>query len=128
MSPQTTALPHMQHQTRQACTGTHRATHSRQACTGTHRTPRTRQTCTVTRVAHAVFGEMATGKWGAYWVHEGKVVGAFLESGTPEEFAAIKVGRHDLRGVQTTRWLWLVDREGGGIRREEGVCLLQLPD
>ena len=39
-------------------------------------------------VAH--FGDLKAGKFGAYWVDKGRVVGAFLESGTPEEFAAIK--------------------------------------
>lgn len=29
-------------------------------------------------------------KFGAYWIKGGKVVGAFLESGSPEEFAALK--------------------------------------
>ncbi len=36
------------------------------------------------------FGDHAEGKFGAFWVDNGRVVGAFLESGTPEEFAAIK--------------------------------------
>jgi monodehydroascorbate reductase (NADH) len=36
------------------------------------------------------FGDHATGKFGAFWVDNGRVVGAFLESGSPEEFAAIK--------------------------------------
>jgi hypothetical protein len=30
------------------------------------------------------------GKFGAYWVKDGKVVGAFLEAGTPEENAQLK--------------------------------------
>jgi len=29
-------------------------------------------------------------KFGAYWVKDGQVVGAFLEGGSPEENAAIK--------------------------------------
>ncbi|GMH38143.1 hypothetical protein BSKO_06027 [Bryopsis sp. KO-2023] len=37
-----------------------------------------------------MFGDKEAGKIGMYWVDEGKVVGAMLESGTPEEFAAIK--------------------------------------
>lgn len=33
-------------------------------------------------------------KFGTYWIKEGKIVGAFLESGTPEENNAIaKVAR-----------------------------------
>jgi monodehydroascorbate reductase (NADH) len=36
------------------------------------------------------FGDFAEGKFGAFWFDNGRVVGAFLESGTPEEFAAIK--------------------------------------
>ena len=36
------------------------------------------------------FGDAAAGKFGAYWVRDGAVVGAFLESGSPEENAAIK--------------------------------------
>lgn len=36
------------------------------------------------------FGDKSSGKFGMYWVDEGKVVGCFLESGTPEDFAAIK--------------------------------------
>lgn len=36
------------------------------------------------------FGDAASSKFGAFWVKEGKVVGAFLESGSPEENAAIK--------------------------------------
>lgn len=36
----------------------------------------------------------ATHKFGTYWIKDGKVVGAFLESGTPEENKAIaKVAR-----------------------------------
>ncbi|GAB4823794.1 hypothetical protein N2152v2_010840 [Parachlorella kessleri] len=38
-----------------------------------------------------LYGDRANGsKFGAYWVKEGQVVGAFLESGSPEEFAGIK--------------------------------------
>lgn len=37
-----------------------------------------------------VYGNPAAGKIGMYWVDEGKVVGTMLESGTPEEFEAIK--------------------------------------
>lgn len=37
-----------------------------------------------------MFGEQASGKWGAYFVAGGKVVGAFLEGGDGEENAAIK--------------------------------------
>lgn len=36
------------------------------------------------------FGDMTSGKFGAFWVFNGKVVGAFLESGSADEFAAIK--------------------------------------
>jgi len=36
------------------------------------------------------FGDKPSGKFGMYWVDGGKIVGAFLESGSPEEFAAIK--------------------------------------
>lgn len=36
------------------------------------------------------FGDFEAGKFGAYWVDGDKVVGAFLEGGSPEEFAAIK--------------------------------------
>lgn len=36
------------------------------------------------------FGDFAAGKFGGFWVKDGKVVGAFLESGSPEENAAIK--------------------------------------
>ena len=36
------------------------------------------------------FGDHAAGKFGAFWVDNGRVVGAFLESGSPEEFNAIK--------------------------------------
>ncbi|PRW59212.1 monodehydroascorbate reductase [Chlorella sorokiniana] len=36
------------------------------------------------------FGDVSAGKFGAFWVQGGKVVGAFLESGSPEENAAIK--------------------------------------
>jgi len=31
----------------------------------------------------------ANHKFGQYWIHNGKVIGAFLESGTPEENKAI---------------------------------------
>ena len=37
-----------------------------------------------------MFGDKDSGKFGAYWVNDGKVVGAFLESGSNEENAAIK--------------------------------------
>lgn len=36
------------------------------------------------------FGDFDGGKFGAYWVKDGTVNGAFLESGTADEFAAIK--------------------------------------
>ncbi|KAK9833441.1 hypothetical protein WJX81_005619 [Elliptochloris bilobata] len=36
------------------------------------------------------FGSKEEGKFGTYWVKDGKVVGAFLESGSGEENAAIK--------------------------------------
>jgi monodehydroascorbate reductase (NADH) len=36
------------------------------------------------------FGDFAAGKFGAYWVRDGSVVGAFLEGGSAEENAAIK--------------------------------------
>ena len=36
------------------------------------------------------FGDKSAGKFGAYWVEGGKVVGAFLESGSPEENATLK--------------------------------------
>lgn len=36
------------------------------------------------------FGDHASGKFGAFWVDGGRVVGAFLESGSPEEFNSIK--------------------------------------
>lgn len=35
-------------------------------------------------------GDPASGKFGAYWVKDGAVVGAFLEGGSAEENAAIK--------------------------------------
>lgn len=37
-----------------------------------------------------MFGDMSTGKFGAYWVNGGKVVGGFLESGSPDENASLK--------------------------------------
>lgn len=37
-----------------------------------------------------VFGDKSAGKFGAFWVDGGKVVGAFLESGSPEENASLK--------------------------------------
>lgn len=37
-----------------------------------------------------MFGDQASGKWGAYFVAGGKVVGAFLEGGSNEDNAAIK--------------------------------------
>lgn len=36
------------------------------------------------------FGDQAAGKFGAFFVQGGKVVGAFLESGSPEENAGIQ--------------------------------------
>jgi len=36
------------------------------------------------------FGNKSEGKFGCYWVDEGKVVGAFLESGSDDQNAAIK--------------------------------------
>lgn len=36
------------------------------------------------------FGDVSSGKFGAFWVNGGKVVGGFLESGSPEENTAIK--------------------------------------
>ena len=36
------------------------------------------------------FGDKTSGKFGAYWVDGGKVVGGFLESGSPEENASLK--------------------------------------
>ena len=37
-----------------------------------------------------VFGELSSGKFGAFWVREGKIVGGFYEGGDPEDFAALK--------------------------------------
>jgi len=37
-----------------------------------------------------LFGDKGAGKFGMFWVDVGKIVGAFLESGSPDEFAAIK--------------------------------------
>lgn len=36
------------------------------------------------------FGDQASGKFGCFWVEEGKVVGTFLESGSADENKAIK--------------------------------------
>ncbi|KAI8107930.1 hypothetical protein M9435_002957 [Picochlorum sp. BPE23] len=36
------------------------------------------------------FGDMASGKFGAFWVKEGKIVGGFYEGGDPEDFSALK--------------------------------------
>lgn len=36
------------------------------------------------------FGEPASGKFGAFFVEKGRVVGSFLEGGSPEEFGAMK--------------------------------------
>lgn len=36
------------------------------------------------------FGDMQSGKFGAFWVDSGKVVGGFFEGGDPEDFAALK--------------------------------------
>eukprot|EP00877_Chromochloris_zofingiensis_P009363 jgi/Chrzof1/4680/Cz14g22170.t1 len=36
------------------------------------------------------FGDQGAGKFGAYWVRDGQVVGAFLESGSNDDNAAIK--------------------------------------
>lgn len=36
------------------------------------------------------FGDMASGKFGAFWVKEGKIIGGFYEGGEPEDFAALK--------------------------------------
>ena len=36
------------------------------------------------------FGDKSMGKFGAYWVSDSKVVGVFLEGGTPEEVAKAK--------------------------------------
>jgi monodehydroascorbate reductase (NADH) len=35
-------------------------------------------------------GDQSAGKFGAFWVKDGRVVGAFLEGGSDEENAAIK--------------------------------------
>lgn len=37
-----------------------------------------------------MFGDQASGKWGAYFVAGGKVVGAFLEGGSAEDNTAVK--------------------------------------
>lgn len=37
-----------------------------------------------------MFGDPSSGKFGCFWVEEGKVVGTFLESGSEEENKAIK--------------------------------------
>ena len=37
-----------------------------------------------------LFGDKSASKFGMFWVNDGKVVGAFLEGGSPEEFAAVK--------------------------------------
>ena len=37
-----------------------------------------------------VHGDVSAAKFGAYWVKDGKVMGAFLEGGSADENAAIK--------------------------------------
>ena len=37
-----------------------------------------------------IFGKPSSGKFGAFWVNEGKIVGGFYEGGDPEDFAALK--------------------------------------
>ena len=37
-----------------------------------------------------VFGDMSSGKFGAFWVRDGKIVGGFYEGGDPEDFASLK--------------------------------------
>lgn len=37
-----------------------------------------------------IFGEPSSGKFGAFWVNAGKIVGGFYEGGEPEDFAALK--------------------------------------
>jgi len=36
------------------------------------------------------FGNRANGKFGVFWVEDGKIVGGFYEGGTPEDFSALK--------------------------------------
>lgn len=36
-----------------------------------------------------LFGDPSSWKFGAYWVHDGKVVGTFLEGGSEEEYVAL---------------------------------------
>lgn len=36
------------------------------------------------------FGEIASGKFGAFWIKEGKIIGGFYEGGDPEDFTALK--------------------------------------
>jgi monodehydroascorbate reductase (NADH) len=38
-----------------------------------------------------LFGDRDAGKFGAYWVHNGRLVGAFLEGGSKVEYAALSV-------------------------------------
>lgn len=37
-----------------------------------------------------LFGDMSSGKFGAFWVREGRIVGGFYEGGDPEDFASLK--------------------------------------
>ncbi len=54
------------------------------------------QTCTVMQFYGSLegstvfFGDKKAKKFGTYWVKDGKVVGVFLEGGSPEEVEAIK--------------------------------------
>ena len=36
------------------------------------------------------FGEIASGKFGAFWIKEGKIICGFYEGGDPEDFTALK--------------------------------------
>lgn len=38
----------------------------------------------------SLFGDMASGKFGAFWVRDGRIVGGFYEGGDPEDFASLK--------------------------------------
>ncbi|KAI9011612.1 monodehydroascorbate reductase [Hyaloraphidium curvatum] len=44
----------------------------------------------VAKGSPVAFGDQSKGKFGQFWVEGGKIVGAFLEGGTPEEFTALE--------------------------------------
>lgn len=79
------------------------------------------------------YGDFSSGRFGAYWVNKGKIIGAFLEGGTREEYEAIAKA---VKIKMTVKDMTEIERQGldfalkGGqpaIASSGGVVVMEKP-